>query len=1255
MRSELLTDPLRSRGLMAVGVAALVVMLCTAPASAFEPPVATAGPLTVRIEGPKEVTQLETPVAVRVVLENKGTSDLKGTVELKLIDAWLAEPARAVPFSVDAQGSVALEFHLVAGKKTYDAHYPLHVFVRFEAEGKPLVAHPILIFETKIAQRSPEKGWHEPEAKPPSAPSSDAGLTWEPFAVPEQGTLALWQLPVYRAVLEVFGDKPRVSPLGWQGSEPQTRAGLEIRQATAGDAVREAIVIHPPWYGGHPGTMLIEYPLTLPKTTPIALEFANAMQPEGQSDGVTFRVRVASQGAPEGELGEVVFQRHTDAKTWQPATADLSRFAGQAIRLQLESHPGPKNDVGWDLSYWSAPTLVVGAPTVAAPFPPTGDEGSQLLGTLERDKQRYEVRFWPGQRGLLDAAVGFAFGPKKLLFHGFQVRVLGTQLEDPRAAIILEKVTEETLPQGRQLRHHFRSLWGEFDLVGRIFLEQSVLRVKFHLENAPAPRPWRVFSLEDVAAGSWDQEAKQVYAGDGNVLRRPGPWEAVFDGHFLSTSFVGFDFDGGLSLVQGVDSPPNRFSLQPERRHYSLHSACDCQFTFIPTDNVWEGVRTWHDVNGLEAAGGVETAAGRMVFDLWGGKYADSAQALQLAFRYGLTHTMVVWHNWQRWGYDYRLPEIYPPNPQFGTIEEMRALSELCAKAGVPFAPHDNYIDFYPDAEGFSYEKTISFGAKEQPSRGWLNEACGAQAYRYRADAVEPFLQANLGLNGANLAPTAYFIDVWSSAGPYAYWTSEGRFFSQIDTREVIRRQFAWIRQQLGGRAPQISESGHDQLIGFLDGAQTNHLRVDQPKPGPLGFLVWPVKCEDAERTPWYDAAHHDRFVLHGAGYPGRYEAGLDPELHGIYSDDYLTTEMLTGHPAMVAEAFGRNVVRKYWLTSEVMRGLALKRIESVEYVDGNLHRQHVRWSGGGEVWANRGPDDWTVGETVLPSYGFLVRVPTEHGLAEASVCRHDGLIAESAFGPEGLYVNGRRVVEGPWPIQPAVEKIELQKERGLKLKLAWQVDTPIPAGWLAFFHFVDPQGKILFQADQTPNRSDGRRLGTMAATATATLPSELKPGTAVELRVGIWNPDGGERWPLVGPDDGTRRIRLGELRLEGEGDRISNVVWKPTAPEEDPRLARLNPRGKTVDFGAVLTSGGCRLALDEKHVVVTPLPLAKGASFPVTIRWPELPWKVPKPSQVQSLDEEGKVLGTKMLERSKDTVTFACEPGVFQYRLTRP
>jgi len=195
-------------------------------------------------------------------------------------------------------------------------------------------------------------------------------------------------------------------------------------------------------------------------------------------------------------------------------------------------------------------------------------------------------------------------------------------------------------------------------------------------------------------------------------------------------------------------------------------------------------------------------------------------------------------------------------------------------------------------------------------------------------------------------------------------------------------------------------------LIGWLDGAQANHLRVE---PGGPGFTL-NVKAAAAERIPWLDTAYHDRFILHGAGYPDRYAAGLDEATHGIYSDDYIATEVLTGHPAMVSQPFSRDVVRKYWLLDGLMRALAGHRIESVEFVGGDIHRQHVRWSGGGEVWVNRGGTDWTVARShKLPPYGFFATVPEANGAQRmAAIERDDAGVKESSRQASESYVNPR-------------------------------------------------------------------------------------------------------------------------------------------------------------------------------------------------------------------------------------------------------
>ncbi|MCX7428135.1 MAG: hypothetical protein NTW96_21205, partial [Planctomycetia bacterium] len=899
-----------------------------------------------------------------------------------LVMAWATgAPAFTVRFSVPAGGAVTQAFTVTAGKGTYSAHYPIHAYARFTLDGKPRTAHPILILRTELAD----------------PPRVTRPLAFTPVTAPSNGQLSLWSVPIYRAVIAPLGKEPQVMPVGWQGSEPTNRASVNIGPQTLGGDGRSVMFLHPPWFAGQPGHILVEWPLVLPKTTPQVMHFANGINEAATGgDGVTFRVRVLAVDAPAGQEGEIVFDRHTAAKTWQEASVDLSRFAGKTVRLQIESHPGPKNDTSWDHSYWAEPRLVIGEPPKPMAFPPKDATGSRLLGTLARGRARYEVRLWPGRRGLFDATIAFSDGTRQLAFHGFEARVFGDEISRPGSPTLLVEAVEEPTEGGYQVRHRMKSLLGSFDLVGRLAVERDTLRTAFRLENTPPAEPWQACYLEDLAVGPWSATAERIYAGPGNVIREPkAPFDLGFDGHRLATSFVGFDFEPGMSLVEAVDVPCNGLTVRPADRHYSIHVPHASTLTFIPAENVWDAVKVWRNVNGLKPGGGVQKVAGRFVFDLWGGRYSETADALEKAFRYGLTDAMVVWHNWQRWGYDYRLPDIYPPNPQFGTLEDIRRLARVCREHDVVFAPHDNYIDLYPDADGFSYEKQIAFYQNGQPVRAWLNEGRDAQAYRYRSDAIEPLLRRNLQLIRDNFAATGYFIDVWSSAGPYDYWTADGRFVDRQYTRGVWASQFAWIRDFLGGNAPQISESGHDQLVGWLDGSQTNHLRVDQPATAMPTWFVWSIACADAERIPWFDAAHHDRFVCHGAGYPSRYEGGLDPRTHGIDSDDYIATEVLTGHPGMVSRTFDRDVVRKYWLLRDLMRALALRTIDGVEFVGddvdgGNLHRQHVRWSGGGEVWVNRGKTDWTVAGATLPEFGFLARVCREHDVVFAP---HDNYI----------------------------------------------------------------------------------------------------------------------------------------------------------------------------------------------------------------------------------------------------------------------
>ncbi|MBI4604931.1 MAG: hypothetical protein HY721_23465 [Planctomycetes bacterium] len=358
-------NPIRASSLPRPGspaVLVLAVLTCPAPraALAFNPPSDSAGPLAARIEGPEAVAELERAFGVKVLLENRGGAALEGAVRLGLADRWRAEPAGPVPFRVEAGGTVALDFAVTADAGTPRCHHAIHAFADFEHGGERLSAHPILVLEVQA-----------PEPPPRAEP-----LPWEPAQLPAGGGLALWRLPLFRAVLQVRGEAPRVLAAGWTGSDERTRCDVRRGRFAARGVPREGLSIHPPWSGGLAGTALVELPVALPASRPARLRFATAIREhdaergEPPSDGVTFRVRAAPLDAPDGALGDVVFERHSSAKAWEEGDADLGRFAGRAVRLQLESDPGPKLDTTCDQSFWAEPILIAGSPPPEPPFPP---------------------------------------------------------------------------------------------------------------------------------------------------------------------------------------------------------------------------------------------------------------------------------------------------------------------------------------------------------------------------------------------------------------------------------------------------------------------------------------------------------------------------------------------------------------------------------------------------------------------------------------------------------------------------------------------------------------------------------------------------------------------------------------------------------------------------------------------------------------------------------------------------------------------
>ena len=1091
-----------------------------------------------------------------------------------------------------------------------------------------------------------------------TATRDDGQVSLPVIEITRRGATALDRLNLFRVQIERPGKPLIEKPLGWFDGDKETGASFTIVTADRGGRKR-CIGVHPPWREGF-GVHWADYRLSLPDVRPISLTFANAIRDhtakEPPSDGVEFRVLVSREGE-----SKQVFRRFTAAKRWEPAQVDLSAYAGQTIVLRLWCGPGPKNNTLCDSGYWAEPTLVAGTPPKRVTEADRAALRARARQAVERgeaaseDELVFRLGTRPdacvaavalGEHGLFDGAIAFGARGKCVAFDGLCASILGDPVGQWPSPIVADALSREQRRGRIMLTQQLRVEREEFPITVEVWPDRDGLRIKLDCPKR----------ITDLCLAPADQEATRVYYGHGYCIVEPEAFHAGFGGHNLSTSHVGFDFEQGVSLLTACDNPPDYLKVNPKDRVYALHTHHNATLTFVPSlRGAFDCARRYRPLYDKSAAGGVKRKAGRFCFDIWGGRYAQIAETMQRMIDYGCTDSFLTVHNWQRWGYDYRLPDIYPPNARYGTVEDMRKIAEVCAKHDVPWGLHDNYIDFYPDADDYTYGR-ICFSKSDAPCRAWTNHGRDAQSYRWRPDCIMPFVQRNLKLMKPAVAPTHYFIDVFTSIGCFDYYDVEGQFHSSLETRKCWGEAFAWIRDYLGGNAPTTSETGHDQLTGYLDGADCQHLQLtnDTRPPGQRYWFCIRLLHKDWERVPWFDAVLHDKFILHGVGYSGRYQGGRSRRDHGIESDDYLSAEILGGHALMIDwGGFGRGGVRKYWLAQDFIRSIALDGIEGVQFVDGDIHRQIVSWASGGKVWVNRGESDWAVAGKVLPQCGYLAK----NGEIESSIERINGVFVEQSRGPRRWYFNARTFgTDKRLRLAPSAKSVEYLGGSGFKLAVEWQAHEPAPKDLHVFVHFDSPKSKrsdgIAFQGGGRPPVGTSRWKGRIVTGAQRTIhvPNQYGAGE-YEIVIGLWDPSSGRRYGLLGENDGDTRYRLGKLVAEGKGADLTNIrlVKHEPKPESPPRL---NLHKKPIDFGPVVTDGAFRLEVQPNELVVTPLP--ESPAFSLTLRLDRLPGlRGQMAESLAAVGRDGSRSRAVEFRQEARAVSFETRAGEFAYAMS--
>lgn len=1137
-----------------------------------------------------------------------------------------------------------------------------------------------------------------PSAGP--VPAAFAAPADADFRIPlPAGETSLNDLGAYRVFWQSYGQAAVEMPPAWSGHFDDY-CGISY-QDWGRVSGRRALLMHSPWRNVGPGKVWVDYTLDLPRTTPIRLAFGIAMGPDvatpDKSDGVTFSADLTA----DGQTRELM-RRHHDTAAWLDYAFDLSPHAGQTVRLRLQVEPGPKNNASWDYSFFGDAKITVGDRTNSRPerlrqlltsraakatrktslraltnSPTNGVTPSNLLpgrNTLQSSGNGWQFRY-AGD----DCRLSYFYQPATGALDDFTVQVDGTRPFQPArggGATAVAKQGRKDIPlrggravDVRQQRDALEVLW-EYPLEGQTVhvawtfrLVGKALAVSARSDEAVIGR----FSLGEPGLVALRQQVPVPYLlGLAAYL----PAQNVFVCRYLD-----WTVSQSSTCPQGVATyePKTDGTRNPLTESGYIAVSPDVR-EVLP--NIPHPPSPFLGVLGP-----------RLMLDIWGhhrGTYASDAEAMRTLKDHGVDHLAIIQHDWQRFGYDVKLPDHIPANPAYGGDDGMAVFGRAANECGYLWSVHENYIDLYPDAPSYDPAARVLL-ADGSPSKAWYNPGTKVQSFGLKCNRALGFAKQNAPEIHRRYATTAAYLDVHSCVPPWHQLDHEAG-------QPMAAMALAKVRSDT-----ELFQFMRDTHRGPLFGEGANH-------------FFWAGRCDGTEaqvqggedHTPFLDfdlLKIHPQMINHGLGYYERwFRRGYNHRWgHDTGSmeqiDKYRAQTLAYGHAGFISTPQVWNpqwVLREHHLVHPVQRlyGTAkpveiLYEVEgqlvpaSVALVLGDTWRQRIRYDSGLTLWVNWRAEPWRVQpprnselgtrnpELMLPQWGFLALGP------KTAVCTQikDGRYADYAECPEFVFADARTHFDMPYRrpgrnIEPRLKSFQYLGGNRAQVTYEWIVNDTLDDDYHCFVHGVRPgdsenQG-IEFQQDHgLPKPTRQWRAGDVLVDG----PHELRVSSghdAYDLTIGLFK---GERVPLKGPQDDQRRVVVARLRLERSGGQITNVVatpppasYRPDNARETDFAARLNPPGTWTDVGKVSTDGSVKINREPDRLVLFPYPRERPVRVSLDLK-ALAPAAKPARLQVRALASGTQQdLGAVPFEVRKGRLQLTCAvPGAGRYLVTWP
>ncbi|OGV78947.1 MAG: hypothetical protein A3K19_23985 [Lentisphaerae bacterium RIFOXYB12_FULL_65_16] len=202
------------------------------------------------------------------------------------------------------------------------------------------------------------------------------------------------------------------------------------------------------------------------------------------------------------------------------------------------------------------------------------------------------------------------------------------------------------------------------------------------------------------------------------------------------------------------------------------------------------------------------------------------------------------------------------------------------------------------------------------------------------------------------------------------------------------------------------------------------------------------------------------------------------------------------------------------------------------------------------------------LGATVIPLFEMVYRdciaMYGKYGYSPESaasyVLHHISIGRPLHYHSMGTHLYWQKAEEKPLPLTPSIAAVEPAGEDAVNITYAWQVTGPVEKDWRVFVHFVDPgaTSKILFQDDHVPEPAMTTWQPGVVCIGPRTVQIPKGKTGAFEVRIGMWDPQAGNRARLAAPDGGGRSYRLGLLAVDKNGPKLLPVPESPDGAGQD-------------------------------------------------------------------------------------------------------